>query len=389
MADYAHITPNVLKWARESARISVESAASKVSVSPERLVYWEEGKSVPTIRQAQDLAKAYRRPFALFFLPEIPNDFQPLQDFRKRGSKSLSTASVFIIREIQQKQSWISDLKEENNEVRVPFVGRFSIEDDPLIVAEDILSTLEINPLHYEQHSPIKEWIDKAELKGVFISRTSFIHSRLTLDAAEIQGFAISSEFAPFIFINSRDWGAAQLFTLVHELAHIWIAQTGISNSIESINALKGANHPVEAFCNEVAANALIPLRYISELKGQIITSELIYRYSSKLGISSYAFLVRALKLNLITLEEYSSLKAEAEAGFQEYLIKEKEKKAKQKEKDSGPSPYLLRLNKNGRLFTQIVLDAYKGGFVEPNIASNLLNTPTNKFPKLEAQLYK
>ena len=389
MADYAHITPNVLKWARESARISVESAASKVSVSAERLLYWEEGKSKPTIRQAQELAKAYRRPFALFFLPEIPNDFQPLQDFRKRGSKSLSTASVFIIREIQQKQSWISELKEENNELKVPFVGRFSLEDNPIVVAEDILSTLDINPLHYKQHSPIKEWIDKAESKGVFISRTSFIHSRLTLDSSEIQGFAISSEYAPFIFINSRDWGSAQLFTLVHELAHIWIAQTGISNSIESINAFKDVNHPVEAFCNEVAANALIPLIYITELRNHTITSELIYRYSSKLGISSYAFLIRALKLNLITLDEYASLKAEAEAGFQEYLMKEKEKKAKQKEKDGGPSPYLLRLNKNGRLFTQIVLDAYKGGFVEPNIASYLLNTPTNKFPKLEAQLYK
>ncbi|MDF1574030.1 MAG: hypothetical protein P1P86_02420 [Bacteroidales bacterium] len=107
------------------------------------------------------------------------------------------------------------------------------------------------------------------------------------------------------------------------------------------------------------------------------------------MGISSYAFIIRALKLNLITINEYTSFKAQAEAGFQEYLIKEKEKKAKQKEKDGGPSPYLLRLNKNGRLFTQIVLDAYKGGFVEPNIASYLLNTPTNKFPKLEAQLYK
>jgi len=389
MADYAHITPIVLKWARESARISVESAASKVSVSPERLAYWEEGKSKPTIRQAQDLAKLYRRPFALFFLPDIPNDFQPLQDFRKRGSKSLSTASIFIIREIQQKQSWISELKEENNEPKVPFVGRFSLKDNPIRVAEDILSTLGINPLNYEQYSPIKEWIDKAESKGVFVSRTSFIHSRLTLDSSEIQGFAISNEYAPFVFINSKDWGAAQLFTLVHELAHLWIAQTGISNDIDSINNLKGVNHPVEAFCNEVAANALIPFEYISELKTHTTTPELVYQYSSKLGISSYAFIIRALKLNLINLDEYSSLKAKVEAGFKEYLIREKEKKAKQKDKDGGPSPYLLRLNKNGKLFTQIVLDAYKGGFVEPNIASYLLNTPTNKFPKLEVQLYK
>src|SRR5690606_8856336 len=127
MADKAFITPNVLKWARESARMTEEKAAAKVSVTIERLKKWEEGISQPTIKQAQTLAKAYKRPFALFFLPEVPRDFQPLQDFRKSGSKELTTASVFIIREIQQKQNWISDVYEENQEDKLSFVGRFSI----------------------------------------------------------------------------------------------------------------------------------------------------------------------------------------------------------------------------------------------------------------------
>jgi transcriptional regulator with XRE-family HTH domain len=92
MADKAYITPNVLKWARESARMTEETAAAKASVTVDRLKEWEAGESQPTIRQAQTLAKAYKRPFALFFLPEIPRDFQPLQDFRKPGSKTLTTA---------------------------------------------------------------------------------------------------------------------------------------------------------------------------------------------------------------------------------------------------------------------------------------------------------
>jgi transcriptional regulator with XRE-family HTH domain len=78
MADKAFITPNVLKWARESARMSEETAAAKVSVTVEKFKEWEAGTNQPTIRQAQTLAKAYKRPFALFFLPEIPRDFQPL-----------------------------------------------------------------------------------------------------------------------------------------------------------------------------------------------------------------------------------------------------------------------------------------------------------------------
>lgn len=390
MPDKAHITPKVFKWARESARMTEEDAAAKVSVSSDRLVDWEAGKSKPTIRQAQILAKAYRRPFALFFLPDIPQDFQPLQDYRLKGSKVLGTASIFIIREIQQKQAWISEVNEQNEERKIPFVGRYSLKDNPATVSNDILSTLNINPLQYEYENPIKEWIDKAESNGIFISRTSFIHSRLTLDSNEIQGFAISDSYAPFIFINSSDWSAPQLFTLVHELAHIWIAETGISNQIQPIVQSQEKYHPIEIFCNEVAANALIPSDYISELrKYNSITSDQIFRYSRNLGISSFALLVRAFNLNLISFSEYSSLKREADAGFHDFVQKESERKAKQKQADGGPNPYLLKLNKNSRLFTQIVLDAYRGGFVDPNIASSLLNTPTNKFSKLEAQLYK
>src|SRR5690606_37320061 len=121
MANKAYITPNVLKWARESARMTEEIAATKVSVPIEKLKEWEEGTDQPTIKQAQKLAKAYKRPFALFFLPDIPRDFQPLQDFRKSGSKSLTTSSVFIIREVQQKQAWISDVYSDNQEEKLSF----------------------------------------------------------------------------------------------------------------------------------------------------------------------------------------------------------------------------------------------------------------------------
>ena len=328
MPDKAHITPKVFKWARESARMTEEIAAAKISVSSDRLIDWEVGNSKPTIRQVQTLAKVYRRPFALFFLPDIPQDFQPLQDYRKKGSKELGTASIFIIREIQQKQAWISEVNEQNEEEKIPFVGRFSLQDNPVTVSKDILSTLDINPLQYEYENPIKEWIDKAESNGIFISRTSFIHSRLKLDSNEIQGFAISDLYAPFVFINSSDWNAPQLFTLVHELAHIWIAETGISNQIQPIVRSQEKYHPIEIFCNEVAANALIPIDYISELsKSDTTTSDQIFRYSKNLGISSFALLVRALNLNLISFSEYSSLKREADAGFREFMQKENERK--------------------------------------------------------------
>lgn len=311
MADKAYITPNVLKWARESARMTEEIAAGKVSVSIEKLKEWEAGINQPTIRQAQTLAKSYKRPFALFFLPEIPRDFQPLQDFRKSGSKSLTTSSIFIIREIQQKQSWIRDVYSDNQEQKLPFVGRFNIYDDPQKVANDILQTLNINPLFYKSDNPIKEWIDAAETNGIFVSRTSFIHSRLKLDSEELQGFAIADLHAPFVFVNSEDWNAPQLFTLLHELAHVWIAETGISNEVEPNLKQKDKFHPVELFCNEVAANALMPKSIILDFDASLFqSSKNIFRIAKQLGVSSFALIVRALNLNIITLNTYQKLKS-------------------------------------------------------------------------------
>lgn len=391
MAEKAYITSEILKWARESAKISIEYVAKYLKVKEDRIINWENGDDYPTISQAEKLAKLYKRPFAVFFLPSIPKDFQPLQDFRRKDSSELSTSSIFIIREIQQKQAWTRELYIENNDPKLPFVGKYSIDSDPNIVAKDIIKTLNINVGFYD-NKPIRNWIDACESNGIFISRTSFIHSRLKLDSDEIQGFVIADEYAPFIFINSDDWNAPQLFTLVHEIAHIWIAESGISNNIEiSQHQLnKDKLHPIELFCNEVAACALMPEDLIRELiKGTLFTAGNLFKIAKNIGVSNFALIYRLLNLKIISLAEYNSLKIKVEKDFQDFLIREEAKATKLKEKKSGPSYFLLQLNRNSRLFTQIVLDTYKNGFVEPTLASNLLNVQVNKFPKLELQMYK
>lgn len=387
MAERAYITPKVLKWARESAKMTLEVAASKVNKTAVQLEEWEEGNNHPTIKQAEKLAKVYKRPFALFFLPDIPNDFQPLQDFRKSDSKELTTGSIFIIREIQQKQSWLSEVIEESGDSPLPFIGKYNISSSPKVVANDIVKTLEIQEDFSQESSPIKYWIDKIEAQGIYVSRTSFIHSKLLLDKHELQGFAIADQYAPFIFINSQDWDAPQLFTLIHELAHLWIAETGISNDIE----LESKNsNPIEMFCNEVAANVLMPENVIKYLDDSVFAnSKSVYKKAKLMGVSSFALLVRSMKLSVISMSKYNELKSEAQLDFEEFLKKEEEKKLKAKEREGGPNPYLLRVNKNSRLFTQFVLDAFRGGSIEPTQASNLLNTSVNNFSKLELVIYK
>ena len=388
MAEYAHINPKVLAWARRTARMSETDAAAKASVKVEKYRSWEEGTSHPTIRQAKLLAKAFQRPFALLFLPDIPIDFQPLQDFRKPGSRDLSTAMVFMIREIQQKQSWISEENQETDEPPRSFVGKFTVEDDPKIIAQDILDTLGIDPLSYEDGNPLREWIKKSEKKGIYISRTSFIHSYLKLDKEEFQGFAIADPYAPFVFINSADWDAPQLFTLVHELAHLWIASSGISNEISPDIVDREKYHPVELLCNEIAANALMKESFIMSLSDSVFhNAESVYKVAKKLGVSSFALLVRARNLGKLTWPQYQELRKQADQLFHEFLDKEELKKKNQKKK-GGPSYYTLRLIRNGQLFTQSVLDAFNSGRLSPTEASYLLKVKTNQFPKLEEKMY-
>lgn len=387
MTNKAFITPEILLWARKTCKMPIDIAAKKVGVSSEKLKYWEEGKLFPTVRQAKILAKVYKRPFAIFFLPETPNDFQPLNDFRSKFSEPLSSASIFIIREIQERQAWLSSLLEESGERALDFIGKYTQDDSPEKVANDILITLNINPLGYNTKNILLEWVRKVEDAGIFVSRGSNVNSYLPIRPDEIQGFAIADLYAPFVFINSSDWKAAQLFTLVHELAHLWINATGISNNIVKGGPMEKW-HPVEQFCNSVAAFALIPTSIFKESDFDNITE--VQNVSRKLGVSSFAFLIRMKRLNLLDDDKFTFLFKQAEKQYEEYLRKKKEKEEqlkllrKTKKRISGPNQLQLQVNRNSIQFTRTVLDAYNMGVIQPSLASNLLAVKLNNFAKLE-----
>lgn len=370
----------------------VEIACKKVNVPAEKLESWENGTAQPTINQAETLAKAYRRPFAVFFLPKVPRDFTLLQDFRAKTSAPLGTGAIFIMREIQQKQQWLRELYEDNKEEPLPFVGRFSPASNPQEVAADMLATLGINPAAYPSTNHLREWINRAEAKGICVSRTSFIHSNLKLDSEEFQGFVIADNLAPFVFVNSDDWDAPQLFTLVHELAHIWIAESGITNVPRPGAEMKASSHPTELFCNEVAANALMPAALMQSLARHALGSyDGIRQTAKRIGVSTLALLVRSLKMGLFPLETYKKHKTRADAEFRAFEKQEAEKKAKQKAagKKGGPNYYTLQLGKNGTLFTKIVIDAFNGGVIPPTQASSLLNVQVSKFSVYDSILHQ
>ena len=390
MASKAKINPEILKWARKSAKISLEKSASAISKTckTDRIKEWEspDCKDFPTIKQVEKLARLYRRPADVFYLPFIPKDFPPLKDFRHNKEEGLSTALIFMMREIQEKQEWLSNFLSKKKEKKLDFVGRFNINSPADVVAKDLRKTLNIGTFPSAQ-KPLKYWIEKAESKRIFISLSSNYHTRLKLDSDMFKGFAIADKYAPFIFLNSDDWDHGQIFTLVHELAHIWIGVSGISNETELNIAHSNNIHPVEKFCNEVAVKALLPddeLTVFLPNKDEI-TFKNISRLSRKLGVSNNALLNRALNIRLLDEEKFDSFRKESDNIWKEYLIKESLKK----KSSGGPNYYVMQLRRSSKAFANIVMDFYKSGKVTGPDASRLLKVKEGNFGKFEKYIYK
>ena len=390
MASKVKINPEILKWARKSAKISFEKSASTISKTckTDRIKEWEspDCKDFPTVKQVEKLARLYRRPSDVFYLPFIPKDFPPLKDFRHNKEEGLSTALIFMMREIQEKQEWLSNFLSKKKEKKLDFVGRFNIKSQADVVAKDLRKTLNIGTIPSAQ-KPLKYWIEKAESKRIFISLSSNYHTRLKLDSDMFKGFAIADKYAPFIFLNSDDWDQGQIFTLVHELAHIWIGVSGISNETELNIAHSSGIHPVEKFCNEVAVKALLPddemIAFLP--KRNEITFKNISRLSRKLGVSNNALLNRALNMRLLDKEKFDSFRKESDNIWKEYLIKESQKK----KSSGGPNYYVMQLRRNSKAFANIVMDFYKSGKVTGPDASRLLKVKEGNFGKFEKYIYK
>lgn len=217
MAVKANVNPEILKWARKSSKITLDKAASTISrtCKPERIKEWEspDGKDRPSIKQAEKLARLYRRPVEVLYLPFIPKDFPSLKDFRRNKEEGMNTALIFMMREVQEKQEWLSKFLSKKQK-KLDFAGKYNIKSDPEAVAKDIRKTLGISG-NDKYDKPLKYWIEKAEAKGIYIALSSNYHTRLKLDSDIFKAFVIADKFAPFIFLNSDDWDHGQLVTLI------------------------------------------------------------------------------------------------------------------------------------------------------------------------------
>lgn len=379
----AYINNNILIWARESANMQIDVAAKKIPCKEETLQSWELGDDYPSVNQAEKLAKLYNRPLAVFYLPFPPKDFQTLRDFRRQGNANYSTSLIFIIREIQQKQNWLKEFFQDIGAEKLPFIGKYSLSDSINEIAKDIRETIGINN-YLGVNNILKHWIEKIEQKRIFISQTSSLHSYMKLEVDEVRGFTIADKIAPFIFINSRDADTANLFTLLHELAHLWINASGVSN-ISNIDFRENQSNlfdPVEIFCNKIAAEALMPELEIKAIIKTKPSQDELKKIAKQFGVSKIALSTRLVNLKIISNDYYETIKSQY---YDESMFYELNKK----QQTGAPDWYLLRLRRNGRNFSNIVISNYKNGQITGTDASSLLGVKINNFSKYENQLYK
>ena len=389
MREKAIITPNILRWARETSKMTIEQVALKTKVKEGKIELWESGKDFPSISQLEKLSKLYRRPIAIFYLPEPPADFQTLRDFRRNiVSKEYSTALTFIIRDIQSKQSWFSDFLKEDGENQLGFIGKFNSKTSVEKIASDIIKTLEIEPIERNQDI-LKYWVDKIEQKRIFVSLSSNIHSHLKIDINEVKGFAVSDKYAPFIFVNSADGKNSQLFTLIHELVHLWINASGVSSfdliDFRSTEDLKQYD-PIEVLCNRVTAEILMPKSSVLSLlrNHKTITPQIVERIAKEMKVSSFALSVKLLNLNIISDIQFNRFRRVFKDQYDEYL----EIQANKPKQKGGPSYYTLKIRKNSKAFTSYIYGYYKNGKITGYEANKLLDIKVSNFKNLEKHLY-
>ncbi len=304
------VKPGLLRWARERAGIAQEDLTARFGKLPE----WEDGQTFPTLKQLEAFAGAVHVPFGYLFLSEPPDETLPIPDFRTFAGRPVTRPSPNLLDTIyacQERQGWYQDFARVIGEPSRSFVGSASERMSPEIVAARMRETLGFDLAARRECST---WADafrllirQADEAGILVMVSGIVvsnsHRRLNLD--EFFGFALCDPLAPLIFVNGRDTKAAQMFTLAHELAHIWLGASALSNLGA---APKTGFCRQEVWCNAVAAEFLVPLNSLRpDLRSVESLPDALSRLTRSFKVSKLVILRRLLDVGWLTREHFDT----------------------------------------------------------------------------------
>lgn len=378
----AYVSPAVLQWARKRASMSRETLASKANVRIERIAAWEQGEQFPSMRQAEHIAGTLHVPFGYLFLPSPPEETIPLPDFRTLSDTPSSVPSPELLDAMNDavvKQQWYREFSVDEGRKPLPFVGRFGLLDDPYAIASDLSRTVGLTDAVRDEASNWEDFlrtlIRMCESVGVLVMKSGIVggnpHRKLSVE--EFRGFTISDALAPLIFINGADSKAAQIFTLFHELAHVWINASGVSNE-RMDRTIMSPESQIEALCNRVAAEALVPEADLAWDRRTDIDQSLVL-HSRRFKVSKLVILRRAFDLHYIEkaafLDAYNRIEGQ-------YRQQEEDQNA-----DGGGNFFATLFTRNGRTFTNAVLGSLIEGKTLYREAAQMLNVKVPTINKI------
>lgn len=367
----ALINHRMLTWARERSGVSLPEFARRCHVDADRLQGWENGEATLSFKQAQVFASKAHVPFGYLFLREPPLEELPIPDLRtleNRGVRRPSAELLDLIKLTLYRQQWYKDHLQNELVGPSPVVRRMSIDMPVHDLLNDMRRMLDVpaHPVRGAWDDYYRDLISRIERVGVLVMREASLgHHTRPLRVDEFRGFAIVDDMAPVIFVNHADAPGARLFTLIHELCHIWTGLSGISDGEES------SAHRSETVCNAVAAEFLVPEQEFRHHWQDLPEwTENLPALEAHFHVSTWTLARRAMTLGLITGEQYRQYVARQRALWERRSDNGKR----------GPDYHRTRNAQLSKPFSRAVLSQAFNGQLALREAGDLLGINPAKF---------
>ena len=363
------VSAEVLRWAADRAGWSDEAVYSRFP----RFDNWLSADPAPTLKQLQDFAQAAHVPFGYLMLQTPPEETTPIPDLRTRGDERRDDISPDLrdtIYACQRRQSWYRDFAITHGFEPVTLVGSATIGSPVEPVAERLRTAIGFG---VEQRSEFRNWsaafrqlIDLIEDTGVLVSVNGIVgaDTHRPLDPQEFGGFALVDDYAPLIFVNAADTKAAQIFTIVHELAHIVAGESALSDA----GVARSDHDKHERWCNQIAAEVLVPRATLAGVFTGTADAVELDRLAALYRVSTLVVLRRLYDVDLIKWDEYR-------ARYREELERVREKEKRAKDGSGGGDFYKVQPLRLGRRFARAVIADTRAGGTTYGDAYRLLGT--------------
>ena len=302
------VRPALLDWARVRSGIDDDTWGRRFP----RYEAWRTGQATPTLKQLEEFAHKTHTPVGFFFLNEPPHETVPIPDFRTVGGRAiaavLSGNLLDVIYACQRRHEWYRDHQLLNGESPLPFVGTATVRDPVEGVAARMRVLLDWMPASRARcrtWAGALTWLrERAEAAGVLVMISAMVGSdtHRTLDAQEFRGFALVDPYAALVFVNGADSKAAQVFTFAHELAHLWLGETALSD----LDPQSTRSNTVECWCNQVAAELLVPMdEFVTAFAARSDLRAQLAPLAEHFRVSTQVILGRAREVGVLTWDQY------------------------------------------------------------------------------------